>query len=100
MNLNLDKKINNVNNITDLYNKYGLIKEGVVLSDDNKEILLSSELKNDGWQAKYTFHENSNLKSILDEVELYKNLYEVKIAFLKDEPFAHIRCLLLKEKNL
>lgn len=84
--------------IIDLYNKYGVVREGVSLSEDNKKIIISDDLIKDGWRAEYSFQENSNPQYVLDEIKSKELLYEIKIAVVKDEPFAHIRCLLLKEK--
>jgi hypothetical protein len=84
--------------MTDLYNQYGLVIEGVSLSEDNKKIIVSDELANDGWRAEYSFQESSNIEYVLDEIKTKELLYEIKIAVVKDEPFSHIRCLLIKEK--
>ncbi len=89
-----------IETMTDLYNAYGVVREGVSLSDDNKKIIVSDDLEKEGWRAQYTFQENSDVKYILEEINSKKLLYEIKIAIVKDEPFKHIRCLLLKEKQL
>lgn len=97
MNNNFEN-INKKETMTDLYNAYGLITEGV--SEEKGKIVLSEGLQNEGWKIGPSFRDtNDHVKYVKDEVETGKNFYEFKIAIVKDEPFAHTRCLLFREKN-
>lgn len=85
--------------MVDLYNKYGLIREGV--SEEGGKIMLSNKLIDEGWKVGLSFRDtDDHVKHVLEEINSKKLLYEIKIAFVKDEPFSHIRCLLLKDKKL
>lgn len=99
----LKNKINKIENYTDLYNIYGIIKNGVTL-DENNKIILSTELMDEGWKTGMTFQEGlddkQSISAVLSEIGSKKFLYDIKIAFLRDEPFSKIRCLLLKYKDL
>jgi len=99
----LKNKINKIENYTDLYNIYGIIKNGVTL-DENNKIILSTELMDEGWKTGMTFQEGlddkQSISAVLSEIDSKKFLYDIKIAFLRDEPFSKIRCLLLKYKDL
>lgn len=92
-----------ISSFTELYNVYGYKTEGVTLSDDNKNVILSEDLKNEGWVAGLIFqddgHNEFHLKYVLEEIYKKKGLYDFKIAKLRDEPFEHIRCILEKAKN-
>lgn len=95
---NIFENINKKETMNDLYNTYEVVKEGV--SEEEGKIFLSEELQNEGWKVGLSFRDtDEHVKYVKDEIETGKNFYEFRIAIVKDEPFAHTRCLLFREKN-
>lgn len=92
-----EKKIAHDEKMIDVYNKYGIISEGVFL-EENK-VILSEELQNEGWKVGLTFRDtDDHVSQVQEKINLGKNFNEFKIGIIHDLPFSHIRCLLFREK--
>lgn len=91
-------KMSEKESMIDLYNKYGLLTEGV--SEEGGEIILSNKLIDEGWKVGLSFRDtDDHVKYVKDEIETGKNFYDFTLATLKNEPFNHTRVILFKEKN-
>lgn len=82
----------------DLYNKYGLLTEGV--SEEGGKIIISNKLIDEGWKIGPSFRDtDDHVKYVKDEIETGKHFYDFTLAVIKNEPFNRTRVILFKEKN-
>ncbi len=96
-NLNFEKQKSETT-ITDLYNKYGILTEGV--SEEGGKIILSNKLIDEGWKVGLSFRDtDDHVKYVKDEIETGKSFYDFTLATLKNEPFNRTRVILFKEKE-